>query len=469
MGDSPDNERDDEFFKEIYGKEYTGPPKTSIDKSIDDSKSGKRSQAGNESDDGEQERDPNAVPTDFTSREAKVWEAKSKAAERNWKRKKEEELVCKICGESGHYTQGCPTTLGAKRSREFVEKIPVKDKSIKPRIIGWGGSIIQNIEKDTGCKIRIDDNDGSGDASFIVNISGPDRLCLLRGTNAIKKIINEGEGDGKSDGKHDGKIHGTRQDRTDHSTSQRPHSRSRSPHSRSRYSNEDRHGAESPFSRTESRRKYDGGSSHGRSHSNFSSFSNKADRNSYQRFGRSMETSIHGGEKYATCPHAKDLEPEYRGKQSMYEGEKWTADSRLKELDTTLRTERRIYDAKSWVSDARGRESDPQYRNERGIYQEEKWRSDSHDKEIDHPGNRGENRRASKNLDDLELDFSKEALELLKVKSAQEDEENARHCEQMKEIRETCLKNMHLLRAKHAKEWEEFLRYHEIIMLQRQH
>nr|GMC64452.1 nucleic acid binding protein [Ipomoea batatas] len=43
--------------------------------------------------------------TDFTSREAKVWEAKSKATERNWKKRKEEELICKICGESGHFTQ----------------------------------------------------------------------------------------------------------------------------------------------------------------------------------------------------------------------------------------------------------------------------------------------------------------------------------------------------------------------------
>ncbi|CAN6858572.1 unnamed protein product [Brassica oleracea] len=59
--------------------------------------------------------DPNSVPTDFISREAKVWEAKSKATERNWKKRKKEEMICKICGESGHFTQGCPSTLGANR------------------------------------------------------------------------------------------------------------------------------------------------------------------------------------------------------------------------------------------------------------------------------------------------------------------------------------------------------------------
>lgn len=49
--------------------------------------------------------DPNAVPTDFTSREARVWEAKAKATERNWEKRKEEEMMCKLCGESGHFNQ----------------------------------------------------------------------------------------------------------------------------------------------------------------------------------------------------------------------------------------------------------------------------------------------------------------------------------------------------------------------------
>lgn len=94
----------DDDFNEIY-KEYTGPPRLTTTTTQEKAKGNKRSHAS--SDEEEEPRDPNAVPTDFTSREAKVWEAKSKATERNWKKRKEEEMICKICGESGHFTQVC--------------------------------------------------------------------------------------------------------------------------------------------------------------------------------------------------------------------------------------------------------------------------------------------------------------------------------------------------------------------------
>lgn len=101
MGSRQDSDIDDELL-ELY-KEYTGPPGSTTRNSQERAKSNKRSNAG--SDEEEEARDPNAVPTDFTSREAKVWEAKSKATERNWKKRKEEEMICKLCGESGHFTQ----------------------------------------------------------------------------------------------------------------------------------------------------------------------------------------------------------------------------------------------------------------------------------------------------------------------------------------------------------------------------
>lgn len=90
----------DDDFSELY-KAYTGP--TGSKAPNEQENTSKRSHPG--SDEEEEARDPNAVPTDFTSREAKVWEAKSKATERNWKKRKEEEMICKICGESGHFTQ----------------------------------------------------------------------------------------------------------------------------------------------------------------------------------------------------------------------------------------------------------------------------------------------------------------------------------------------------------------------------
>lgn len=100
MGSREDGVDVDDDFSDIY-KAYTGPVVSNAP--IEPEKTNKRSHAG--SDEEEQARDPNAVPTDFTSREAKVWEAKSKATERNWKKRKEEEMICKICGESGHFTQ----------------------------------------------------------------------------------------------------------------------------------------------------------------------------------------------------------------------------------------------------------------------------------------------------------------------------------------------------------------------------
>lgn len=388
MAESPEDERDDEFFKEVYGKEYTGPPALNTEKSLENSKLNKRSRSsGNagESDEEQQERDPNAVPTDFTSREARVWEAKSKAIERNWKRKKEEEFICKICGESGHFTQGCPTTLGTSRSREFVEKIPVKDKHLKSRIIGSGGSVVQKIEKDTGCKIRVEDNVSSGDVSFFVRISGPDRLCLKKGTDAVRKLVNEGEDDGKN--------HSSWQGRTEHAASQRQRSRSRSPRWKPHNSHEEKYAADHHFSQNEGRRKSEGSSSHGRGSPNFSSsYLSKADRGSYQRHGQALERSV-------------------------YEGEKWAADVRVKELDPVFRRDRPV---------------------------------------LPHT------------LEELEQEFSKEALELFRVKSTDEDEENMKHRERLSEIREAFQKNMISLRARQLKQWEDFM-HRETHAVQRQY
>lgn len=101
MSNRSDSDVDDDF-RDLY-KEYTGPPGSATVNAQDKAKTTKRPHSGSDEDD--EPRDPNTVPTDFTSREAKVWEAKSKATERNWKKKKEEEMICKICGESGHFTQ----------------------------------------------------------------------------------------------------------------------------------------------------------------------------------------------------------------------------------------------------------------------------------------------------------------------------------------------------------------------------
>eukprot|EP00249_Psilotum_nudum_P021460 c28111_g2_i4 orf=298-1335(+) len=196
MADSKDDERDEEWFKEVYGKEYTGPPRPSSD-NVGNASNTKRKNASSgagDSDKDDEARDPNAVPTDFTSREAKVWEAKAKAIEKNWKRRKEEELICRICGKSGHFTQGCPTTLGANRKLgEFVERIPFKDKRLKAQILGTGGSTIQSIEKDTGCRLKLEDSLTLGNGAFFVHISGSDRVKVRKAVEAVKKVADEDE------------------------------------------------------------------------------------------------------------------------------------------------------------------------------------------------------------------------------------------------------------------------------------
>ncbi|XP_073263763.1 uncharacterized protein [Populus alba] len=182
MATRPNPDIDDDF-SEIY-KEYTGPPSSIVSNAHDREKVNKRSHV--DSDEEEEIPDPNAVPTDFTSREAKFWEAKSKATERNWKKRKEEEMICKICGESGHFTQGCPSTLGANRkSQDFFERVAARDKHIKAL---FNEKVIQRIEKDNGCKIKMEEK-------FII-VSGKDRLILAKGVDAVHKVI-KGEGDQK--------------------------------------------------------------------------------------------------------------------------------------------------------------------------------------------------------------------------------------------------------------------------------
>ncbi|XP_073395804.1 uncharacterized protein [Physcomitrium patens] len=203
MADELDDDRDEEWFKEVYGTEYIGPPRAAgamrrgaepaLPKVVN-----KRAPNPSDSEEDDEPRDPNAVPTDFTSREAKVWEAKAKAVERNWKRRKEEELTCRLCGEVGHFAQGCPTTLGGNRKPgEIVERISLRDKRLKPRIIGTGGAIIQGIEKETGCRLKVEDNLTVGNGTFFVKITGPDRVAVKMAVTSVNKLVDQVEDEWK--------------------------------------------------------------------------------------------------------------------------------------------------------------------------------------------------------------------------------------------------------------------------------
>eukprot|EP00897_Mesotaenium_endlicherianum_P000324 jgi/Mesen1/10292/ME000079S09713 len=192
-----DDDDDDGFFQEVYGQGYTGPLQREQAKNPPKPKPVERPKLDEEDDLEDRPRDPNEVPTDFTSREARSWDAKAKAIERNQKRRREEELICRICGETGHFSQGCPSTLGGGprpvKPGEASEKIPLKDRRLKPRIIGSGGSIIQGIERDTNCKIRLDNAPGASDGSFSVNITGPNKVAVQNAADLVNEIVSKCE------------------------------------------------------------------------------------------------------------------------------------------------------------------------------------------------------------------------------------------------------------------------------------
>ena len=90
----------DDDFSHIYNSGYVRPGQEPTPKRVE-----ARVDQGTAGDVEVERHDPNEIPTDFASKYSKVWDAKAKAAERNWKRRREDELTCKLCGEVGHPTQ----------------------------------------------------------------------------------------------------------------------------------------------------------------------------------------------------------------------------------------------------------------------------------------------------------------------------------------------------------------------------
>ncbi|TKY61692.1 RNA-binding protein 25 isoform X2 [Spatholobus suberectus] len=377
MANRPDPDADDDF-RELY-KEYTGPQGSAATNTQERPKSNKRSNAG--SDEEEEARDPNAVPTDFTSREAKVWEAKSKATERNWKKRKEEEMICKLCGESGHFTQGCPSTLGANRkSQDFFERVPARDKNVRAL---FTDKVISKIERDIGCKIKMDEK-------FII-VSGKDRLILAKGVDAVHKIREEGDQRGSSSSQM---------------------TRSRSP---------ERSPVSARFQRSEPQRSHSGPR-------NTSQFQ--------QRFGRQ--------ERAVEDRIREDVQKFARGSPQAY------GNSGARGRSSRSRSPRHApYTGNSYNS-FEGRNQNM------GAYRNDVW--DSHRRESGiQPGHQFDYNASPQTLEELELEYKNEATELMKIRDREEDEENFKHREAIRDLREKYMSKVALVRATHAKQWEEFL------------
>ncbi|KAJ9542992.1 hypothetical protein OSB04_022699 [Centaurea solstitialis] len=384
MASRADSDVDDDF-SELY-KEYTGPPRSNTTGVPETAKTSKRSHAG--SDEEEEPLDPNAVPTDFTSREAKVWEAKSKATERNWKKRKEEEMVCKICGDSSHFTQGCPSTLGASRkSQELFERVPARDPQVKAL---FSDRVIRNIEKDIGCKIRVEEK-------FII-VSGKDGQILSKGVDAIHRIKNEAEKKGESNSNVDKSRSVERRSppvasRMTRSDSQRSIPSPRNP---SRYNQ--RPGRQDKVIEEHVRedfQKYPKGSPQARAYGNDG--------------GRSRST------------HSKSpARPPYTGGSGSYS-----------------------------LNDNHGQINRAMHRNEGRD-------ADKRGPDLQ-PAHKGGYSTFPQTLEELEVEYKRDATDIAKIRDKEEDEENYRHREAVKEIRDSYMKRLIMLREMHAKQWEEFL------------
>ncbi|CAK9145237.1 unnamed protein product [Ilex paraguariensis] len=186
----------DDGFSEIH-KEYTGLPVSNATNVKDTAKTNKRSHAGSNEED----------------REAKVWEAKSKAtlhrssfvlrggkkgniyillarqelkSSITWLPALVVSSRCFLLISFGSGIQGCPYTLGAKRKPQFFFK-RVRENDVKAL---FTEKVVNKIERDIGCKIKIEEK-------FII-VSGKDRLVLAKGVDVVHQIQEEGTKKGPS-------------------------------------------------------------------------------------------------------------------------------------------------------------------------------------------------------------------------------------------------------------------------------
>lgn len=92
----------------------------------------------------------------------------------------------------------------------------------------------------------------------------------------------------------------------------------------------------------------------------------------------------------------------------------------------------------------------------RSVYRSDGWDA----------GRRGSDMKSNSNFDypsipqsleNLELDYQKDAIDLGRIRDKEEDEENHKHREAVREVRENYMKKLAILRVEHAKQWEEFL------------
>ncbi|WOL18381.1 hypothetical protein Cni_G27176 [Canna indica] len=277
--------------------------------------------------------------------------------------------------------QGCPSTLGANRkSADFFQRVPARDKNVRAL---FSEKVITQIEKDVGCKIKMDEK-------FLI-VSGKDRLVLSKGVDAVHEIIQDGK------------------DRKRSPSSIR--NDSRSPDSSPKGSH---------LRRSESQR----------SHSSPRSMSRLPSR------GFSHERPYE--EHIRQEPHKMS-----RGSPQAYANE--GGKSRQMRSKSPLRTNFgrdafKSYDVRNNYTGGHDDSLDIERR-----------RMDPHsERKFDFHG-------YPQSLEELEMEFKKELMELGRIHDQEEDEENYKHRECLRQLREDYLKKLSIMRGMHMKQWEEFL------------
>eukprot|EP00899_Mesostigma_viride_P000613 jgi/Mesvir1/10552/Mv21779-RA.1 len=186
------NDQDDEVFASIYTTQYGGPGR-----GRQDVEPAAPSRHMPEDDEEDIPHTEDGLPLDFTSRSGKAANLRAKAVERMFKKRQEDELRCRLCGEMGHFAQGCPSTLkGGKAgagSAQVTGRLTFYNPKIRPRIIGTGGAVVQGLEKESGCKITLESLPGDPAPGFTVRISGPSQEAVDKATRAVNEIAAQSE------------------------------------------------------------------------------------------------------------------------------------------------------------------------------------------------------------------------------------------------------------------------------------
>ncbi|GAQ80949.1 hypothetical protein KFL_000670070 [Klebsormidium nitens] len=110
--------------------------------------------------------------------------------DRAHKRRREDPLACHNCGERGHLAKDCLSTHG----KEIKDKVLVKDRRFKPRVIGTGGGVIKGLEQELGVRLKVEDVvRDDPDQGFYVRISGPGLDEVCRAVTRLEKLVAEVE------------------------------------------------------------------------------------------------------------------------------------------------------------------------------------------------------------------------------------------------------------------------------------